>query len=78
MTDSALQKAIDLAGGQTALGRAIGRRQSTIRTWLTRDGCRVPAEAAVDIEKALEGQVTRAELRPDLFAETDCDSSDAA
>lgn len=68
---SPLQKAIDIAGGQTALGKAIGRRQSTVRTWLKRADGRVPAEAARDIERATSGAVTAEELRPDIFAPSD-------
>lgn len=63
----ALRRAVKLAGGQTALGGKIGRNQSSIWNWLNTDQ-EVPAKLAKDIEIALAGQVTRAELRPDLFA----------
>lgn len=62
-----MEKAIELAGNQTALGALIGRDQTTISTWLVNKDGRVPASAAKDIEKALNGQITRAELRPDIF-----------
>lgn len=65
-TIEALCKAIDLTGGQSALARAIGKRQSHIWTWLNRDR-RVPAEAVIPIERATDGQVTRHQLRPDLY-----------
>lgn len=63
----ALRRAVSIAGGQTALGAKIGRNQSTVWNWLNTDQ-EVPACVSKDIEIALAGQVTRAELRPDLFA----------
>jgi TorA maturation chaperone TorD len=62
----ALARAVELAGGQSALARAIGKSQSHIWHWL-KVAKRVPAEAAVAIEKATG--VSRQELRPDLYAE---------
>lgn len=47
----ALAKAVKVAGGQTALAKAIGRRQPTVREWLFETG-RVSAEDAVAIEVA--------------------------
>ena len=61
----ALKRAIKLAGGQSALGRAIGKQQSVVRDWLVRRK-RAPAEACGPIETATG--VTRAELRPDIYA----------
>lgn len=63
---AALERAAGLLGGQSALARAIGKRQSHIWTWINRDK-RVPAEAVIPIERATEGQVTRHQLRPDLY-----------
>jgi len=65
--ETPLAKAVRLSGGQTALGNLIGRRQSTVRTWLLNGG-KVPGEAAKDIEAALDGAVTREELRPEIFS----------
>jgi TorA maturation chaperone TorD len=62
----ALERAVELAGGQSALARAIGKSQSHIWHWL-KVAKRVPAEAAVAIEKATG--VKRQELRPDLYVE---------
>ncbi len=63
----ALERAIELAGSQSALARKIGRAQGHIHYWLkgAKDG--VPPLAAIQIEKALGGQVSRKELRPDVF-----------
>lgn len=62
----ALERAIKIAGGQTALGALIGAKQQTISFWLNESG-RVGAEYALLIERALSGQVTRQQLRPDLY-----------
>jgi DNA-binding transcriptional regulator YdaS (Cro superfamily) len=50
MEPSPLAKAIEIAGSQLALAKAIGRRQSRISDWLKR-GWPSP-DAAMDIEKA--------------------------
>ena len=46
-----LDEAINRAGGQSALAKAIGRRQATVWEWQNITG-RVSAEDAVAIEKA--------------------------
>lgn len=66
MATEALEKAITIAGGQTALAKLIGRDQRTIWAWLNMTK-RVPAEMVLSIEKAVSGQVTRHELRPDIY-----------
>lgn len=62
----ALRKAIEIAGGQAALARLIGKKPAHVWMWLNRDK-RVPAEMCKPIEMATSGQVKRHELRPDLF-----------
>lgn len=70
---TALQNAIDLSGGQTALAVAINRiigsnlRQSNIQYW-TKSKKGVPAEYCFAIEQATNGQVTREQLHPTFFA----------
>jgi DNA-binding transcriptional regulator YdaS (Cro superfamily) len=61
---SALQRAIDHAGGQTQLARLLGIRQSLVSMWKTRG--RVPAEYCPRIERATAGQVRCEDLRPDV------------
>lgn len=62
-----LEKAIDLAGGQSALAGKINRAQGHIYYWLhkSKNGC--PPDVAIEIEIALSGAITRYELRPDIF-----------
>jgi len=66
-TKSALEKAIRIANGQSALARLIGKkvRQGHVYYWLKVG--RVPAGYVLAIERATGGQVTRHELRPDLY-----------
>lgn len=64
----ALKRAIAICGGQSALGRAVGKSQSHVWSWLNRSQ-RVPAHMAAPVEAATKGQVPRTELRPDVFGE---------
>lgn len=61
-----LDRAIELCGGRAALARKIGRSRQIIAFWQTKAKKGVPPEAAIEIEEAVEGKVTRHELRPDL------------
>lgn len=63
---SALERAISICGGQTALGKAVGKTQSHVWNWLHRSG-RVPADMAASIERATKGKVKREQLRPDIY-----------
>src|SRR6266508_3942017 len=76
MRDPGLDQAIAAAGGVGALARKIGISQPSISNW-----SRVPAERVLTVE-AVTG-VSRAILRPDLYAEHpgtggDLDEIDAA
>lgn len=61
--ESAIAKAVRAAGSQSALGRLIGRRQSTVREWLLAG--RVSPEAVLQVEAATG--VSKHDLRPDLY-----------
>ena len=63
---SALEKAIRVMGTQAALASSIGASQQRVSSWIKR-GMAVPAEFVLPIERATRGQVTRHELRPDLY-----------
>lgn len=65
MTTTAIQKAAQAAGGQSALARKIGCTPQAVQRW-----CKtgfVPADRVVAVEQAVEGAVSRNELRPDLY-----------
>lgn len=61
---SAINKAIEIVGGRKALADALSVSYEAVRQWTDR---RVPAERVLDIERLTGGQVTRHELRPDLY-----------
>jgi DNA-binding transcriptional regulator YdaS (Cro superfamily) len=61
---TALDEAIKLAGGLTALGKKIGSKPQVVSNWRTRG---IPPERCADIESATGGRITRQQLRPDIF-----------
>ena len=76
MRDLGLEEAIRVAGGVGALAKKLGISQPSVSNW-----SRVPAERVLSIEAATG--VSRATLRPDLYAEHawaagDVDEVDAA
>lgn len=77
LTTEPLQKAIGVAGGQTALARALGVRQGHVWAWLNRTG-KVPANHCLRIEEVTKGKVTRYDLRPDVFGPAPKTSKKAA
>jgi len=74
MNYEALHKAIQVAGGtQTALAKKMsehGKKVYQCHIWnlLNRDK-NIKGELAVQIEHATNGQVTRQDLRPDIFGQ---------
>lgn len=65
-----IARAIELVGGQTALAKACGVSQQLVWHWL-HVAEKIPAERAIDIERATDGKVSRGDIRPDLWADTD-------
>lgn len=66
-----LQRAVEIAGGQTALAALLGPpiKQAHVWWWLEKMDGRVPPQHCAAIERATEGKVTRHDLRPDIFGE---------
>ena len=64
MRDAALLKAIQAAGGTAALAKKMSLTSQAISQWE-----KVPAERVIDVEQACAGEVTREELRPDIYPE---------
>lgn len=62
------QKAINHAGGQGKLASAIGISQQHVSYILTR-AKRIPPEVAIAVDRYTDGQITKSELRPDLFGD---------
>jgi DNA-binding transcriptional regulator YdaS (Cro superfamily) len=67
MSNEALKRACELAGGQKPLADRIGTTQSQVWYWLVRSKKGVPAEFVLPIER--ETGVSRSALRPDLYPE---------
>jgi len=59
-------KAIEIAGGQTALAVRCGKKQGHVWGWL--HSKRVTPEVALLVDDATEGEVSKSSLRPDIFA----------
>jgi len=63
-----IKRAIKKVGSQKKLAEAIGLSQQGV-SYLLNSSSRVSAEVAIKIERATAGEISRAELRPDLFSE---------
>ncbi len=63
MTETAIQKAVLAAGGQSALARSLNVTPQAVQKMCASG--RVPAERVLDIERVTG--VGRTELRPDLY-----------
>ena len=65
-----VRKAVEICGSQKELARRIGGRVKQGHVWKWLHETKVlPAERAIQIERATNGRVTRYELRPDIFGE---------
>lgn len=62
---SAVQKAVQIIGSQNRLSIALGVHQQAVNLWCRRGI--VPAKWVLAIETLTNGDVTRYELRPDIF-----------
>jgi DNA-binding transcriptional regulator YdaS (Cro superfamily) len=60
----ALERAIAILGSQRQLADHCGTRQQTVSKWL-KNG--VPPIKVISIERAVNGAVTRYDLRPDIY-----------
>jgi DNA-binding transcriptional regulator YdaS (Cro superfamily) len=67
MSANAISRAAALAGGQSALARKLGCSPQAVQKMCATG--KVPADRVASIVTAVDGQVTREELRPDLYAE---------
>lgn len=63
----ALDRAITELGTQEKLAAALGIKSPSVSEWRKRGS--IPVERCAAIETATHGNVTRYELRPDVFGE---------
>ncbi|MNJ71009.1 hypothetical protein D3C77_675080 [compost metagenome] len=61
-----VEMVVRLAGGQAELARRCNTSQPRIWQCVHRNQ-RVPADLVIPFERAVDGQVTRHQLRPDLY-----------
>ena len=63
----ALQRAVEICGTQAELASRIGVTQSHVSHLIFRYQGQVGPRFAIAVEKAVNGKVTRHELRPDFY-----------
>ena len=63
--ETPIEKAVRLAGHQSALARAVNVSPQAVQQWV--ESGRVSHKKVIDVERATG--VSRAELRPDLYPE---------
>ena len=61
---AALQRAISIVGGQTALAKALGVSQPSVWYWLHKREASLGWETAARIEEVTKGRVMRHEIDP--------------
>jgi DNA-binding transcriptional regulator YdaS (Cro superfamily) len=64
----ALVEAINIAGSQAKLAKAIGKQQGHVWFWL-KEAKKISPSIAIKIEQATDGKVSRARLCPELSPE---------
>lgn len=62
--EDALRQAAVLVGGNGELARLVGVTPQAVSQWK-----KAPPNRAIAIEKAVHGEITRYQLRPDVFGE---------
>lgn len=69
MGRSAISRAISICGSQKALADALGVSLGAVNQW-ARGHRPIPPKQCIPIEEACGGQVTRYDLRPDVFGQS--------
>jgi DNA-binding transcriptional regulator YdaS (Cro superfamily) len=66
MDDTPIRKAIRSAGGLSALAARLNISKQAVNRWCH---TKIPAERVLEVELATAHQVSRYELRPDIYGE---------
>ena len=64
--DGHLERAVDILGGPSATVERIGATRQALWNWLNAKA-QISPEFVLKIERETEGQVTREDLRPDIY-----------
>lgn len=65
--ETALSKVLSIMGGQSALAEKLKIKPQSVQGWVVSG--KVPVKRVLAVEEAVGGQVTRYELRPDIYGE---------
>lgn len=60
-----INKIIEFFGTQYKLAKALEIKPQNVTQWIAAN--KIPLKQAIKIEKASNGKITRAEIRPDIF-----------
>ena len=60
-----IERAVEIIGSQSAVARIFGIKPQAVQLWCSTG--KVPAERVLEIERATNGDVSRHELRPDIY-----------
>jgi DNA-binding transcriptional regulator YdaS (Cro superfamily) len=63
--ETSIEKAARLVGSQTALAKELQITPQAVQQWVASG--KPPSNRCIAIEKAVSGEVTRYDLRPDVF-----------
>ena len=68
-THAAVRRAIELLDGPSRAAERLGVSRQTVHNWL--NSGRIPADngQVIEVEMAVDGAVTRYELRPDVYVQ---------
>jgi len=66
---TAIEKVISILGSQTTLAKLIGVAPQSVHQWVAAG--KPPGNRVIEIERLVNGAVTRNELRPDFYPFTD-------
>lgn len=74
-----IERAVEILGGQSRAAALLGVSPQAVYLWVRQShkGKPVPAERVLEIERATNRQVTRHELRPDLYPVEDATTLNA-
>lgn len=64
---SPIEKAVKIVGSQTALAKHFQIEPQAVQQWISSG--RVPTKRVLGIEQLTNGEVSRHELRPDIYPE---------